>query len=706
MAIRKTFLLTLLSLLSLSLHADEVKEEHKPKVPALYGRAFNANYATWPREEWKPWSASSNLEFVKGVLRQRKNVQPVQLFHKMYDLFAYSTYIQEHASDMVCAIQSPQLFFNDLEIFCSNSGNRRKKDYLMKTVNRTSTICGHAALLALLAQATPDVQRLIRRQNAVKTLQDKELSQELEQLLTQVHVCEPLTLEFWGRPWFERQIKQRSLYQIPLFKGLNTFPFALSLADVWNKVLELGGQGWGVYLWYTTIAYGCYALYQGGTVGKDEKTSKEHNNVYGKGLSRDAADRVFHRAGNMSLPYDYLWEKVKSNRVRGVLALTTAFYWYYHHKRRVEDIQAEHLTDVALIDTIKQVAAVFESGHALYAYTQKYEALRNVDVLEPLRTFFENDIQKDSELRELDDLLRRSAKQDRKLLYCNKGVLYRTYMLLCKKKKKLSELMVGIGMFDALHATAKLLNEREGTDAPYCYASYRQEKARPALNLKGVWNPFVDPEDVVVNNIKLGAGAAQHMIITGPNTGGKSTIEKATTFSVLLEQTLGIAPAQSCSLTPFHYIDSCITISDNTADGDSLFKQEVKRTQSIMRKVEDLAPGQHAFVVFDEMFRGTTPLEGVSCAYATAYQLGQKKNCLSMIATHFLELTNLVDGPGSFANAKVGVAIMRGGDLKRLYKLEPGVTDQHIAFDVLEESGVSNETVAHARRVLEELKKK
>ena len=197
---------------------------------------------------------------------------------------------------------------------------------------------------------------------------------------------------------------------------------------------------------------------------------------------------------------------------------------------------------------------------------------------------------------------------------------------------------------------------------------------------------------------------AQHYIITGPNAAGKSTNLKAVAISAVLAQTCGIVPARQCVMTPFHVLETYLNITDDLKQGNSLFKNEVIRASELLRRVSAKnGESGPALLVFDEMFNGTTPYEGMSAAYSVAAHLAQRPNVLSVIATHFSQLTVLPQTYQNMANMHVSVQPLRNGRWHRPYTLGKGVSDQHIALDMLAEEGIDSSIVDTARDLLRKI---
>ena len=204
---------------------------------------------------------------------------------------------------------------------------------------------------------------------------------------------------------------------------------------------------------------------------------------------------------------------------------------------------------------------------------------------------------------------------------------------------------------------------------------------------------------MVLNSVNLGVEyGVPNMVVTGPNSAGKSTILKSIALSIIMAQSLGIAPAKTMSLTPFAYIATYMNVADSIVDQESRFQAEARRVFEYGDRLESLAQDNaFSFALFDEIFSGTSPTEGAELGYKVATILGTYSNCISLVATHFEKLTDLeIDTNKQFINYTIAVEQTRSGSLyfdennkiKRLFTLAPGISHQHIAREIFKEKGV------------------
>jgi DNA mismatch repair protein MutS len=278
------------------------------------------------------------------------------------------------------------------------------------------------------------------------------------------------------------------------------------------------------------------------------------------------------------------------------------------------------------------------------------------------------------------------------------GRVLAAYKILLEVKDYLVPAMEEFGHIDAQCSIAKLYKKYENKPVSFCFPEYI-ESERPYLEAEGFWFPSLlnDPkmstEKIITNDVCMApenTGCVQNIILTGPNMGGKSTILKGTVTMLLLAQTLGIVPARNVTLVPFEKIQTHINRVDNAAEGLSLFAAELERAKKLLNAI----PQEPSFIIFDEPFNGTNPREAIKGSAYVAGTIANKENCMSIIATHFLELTELEEKTdGIYENFRVNVIRNDDGSLTFPYTLGPGATDadQQIALELMQQEGLTDE---------------
>ena len=210
--------------------------------------------------------------------------------------------------------------------------------------------------------------------------------------------------------------------------------------------------------------------------------------------------------------------------------------------------------------------------------------------------------------------------------------------------------------------------------------------------VEALTQPFVS-NDVVLNPFR------QLLLITGPNMGGKSTFMRQTALIVLMAYCGCYVPATVAKIGEIDRIYTRIGASDDLAGGRSTFMVEMTETANILHNATS-----QSLVLLDEIGRGTSTFDGLSLAWAVAKHLLEKNQSLTLFATHYFELTQIVDAFKQAANVHLDAA-EHGSGIVFLHKVEEGAANQSYGIQVAQLAGIPQSVVAAARRKLMQLEK-
>lgn len=258
-----------------------------------------------------------------------------------------------------------------------------------------------------------------------------------------------------------------------------------------------------------------------------------------------------------------------------------------------------------------------------------------------------------------------------------------------------------LGEVDAWHGVAMLYREHNANVNRFSLPEYGSFSV-PSLTIAGVWDPYISSDKAIANDVVLGGfNRARHMIITGPNAGGKSTYMRAIMATAYLGQTIGIVPAVQAQLSPFEYIGIIANVGDDPAAAKSLFRAEVDQVRDMIDQVEKLGKGGYALVMADELYRGTSPMYSADIALATAEYVATVTNGVWLIATHCNELATAEQTTnGLFCNRHVDLKRSPDGSFDRFtFKILPGATTESTAFDILLQRNFDVAVVQRARAI-------
>ncbi len=183
-------------------------------------------------------------------------------------------------------------------------------------------------------------------------------------------------------------------------------------------------------------------------------------------------------------------------------------------------------------------------------------------------------------------------------------------------------------------------------------------------------------------------------LITGPNMAGKSTFLRQNALIAILAQMGSYVPASSASVGLVSQLFSRVGASDNLAQGRSTFMVEMVETAAILNQADD-----RAFVILDEIGRGTSTYDGLSIAWATLEHLHDVNRCRALFATHYHELTQLASRLDGVENATVAVKEWEG-EVIFLHEVRMGAADRSYGVQVARLAGIPQSVIDRAREIL------
>lgn len=552
--------------------------------------------------------------------------------------------------------------WRDLRLFCGDF--LTPHEHLFSKLDHTITRVGGVRLARLIARPVQSKELLLARQAFVKQLaQDTELRSRLQKIIKKVAANESALLSFWGSS-IDRFNKiglvvpsvfdKKSAELSGMSKVWLTIKDAVGTSAIGEAVLQgmfVGGTGCAAYKSFK------FAYHSG---------SRAYQAAHGGA----AMSAVMH--GGVAL-------------VSTVLGLGSVLGIIRFIKLLADG--REHLS---------KVATAITSGEELLGELTKQSTVGALEELERLKQCvdrFENE-----DLNELIDLLGSSTFDEGAMLF-NPVRVAKTFSIMRKQKDRLAGIMKAVGEVDAYCSVAELYTQYESLPNHFCFPAY-VDGVVPQLDLVGVWDPFIDPLQVVPNSIDLGgAQPSRDAVISGPNAGGKSTFMRAILAGVLLGQTIGIAPAAAATFTPFSYLDSYVMVTDDPTRELSLFQAEVLRVSELM---QNSATAKLGLVIADEIFNGTNKDDASAISRAVLEKVANDKGTIWIVATHYPQVRAVAAATGGiFANYRVLVERNPDGSLKDLtFKIEPGITSENTSIDILEQEQMPSAIVQRARELV------
>ena len=241
-----------------------------------------------------------------------------------------------------------------------------------------------------------------------------------------------------------------------------------------------------------------------------------------------------------------------------------------------------------------------------------------------------------------------------------------------------------IGLIDFIFAKAKYSNSIDATEPVIS-----NDKK---IELYSAWHPLINKDIVVKNDIFLGENYTS-LIITGPNTGGKTVILKTVGIITLMALSGLHIPCKDGSIV-YKADNIYADIGDDQSISDSLstFSSHMTNIASI---ISNATP--ESLVLIDELGSGTDPIEGSSLAISILEHL-HSKAILTISTTHYPDIKHYALVNSGFENASVEFNI---DTLSPTYNLLLGVPGTSNAFTISEKLGIPKDIIEKAKSLME-----
>lgn len=264
-------------------------------------------------------------------------------------------------------------------------------------------------------------------------------------------------------------------------------------------------------------------------------------------------------------------------------------------------------------------------------------------------------------------------------------ILHDLSLLASPEAKSLDTISHALTELDFLQAKAKLAKKMKATEPKISSDhSFKMLKAR---------HPLIDPEKVVPNDICLGE-KFDTMLITGPNTGGKTiTLKTAGLLQLMAQSGLFIPVQEGSSVGVFSQVYADIGDEQSIEQSLSTFSSHINDIVYIMKRVSE-----DTLVLIDEIGAGTDPEEGASLAISILDFL-RKKQAKIMVTTHYPELKLYGYNRPRTTNASMEF------DLKTLsptYHLQIGIPGHSNAFAIARRLGMREDVVKNAQSLMKD----
>lgn len=280
---------------------------------------------------------------------------------------------------------------------------------------------------------------------------------------------------------------------------------------------------------------------------------------------------------------------------------------------------------------------------------------------------------------ELQELRIDEENEEIKILYTLTGMLSDKEEIIRRNNQTVEKL-------DFIFAKAKLSLEYDGIKPEINTGRY--------IRLKNARHPLMDRKINVPLNFEIGGRLVDEqevrgVIITGPNTGGKTVAIKTVALNCMMAQCGLHTACEEADICMNNAILCDIGDGQNLSENLSTFSAHIRNVMDILKQA-----GRESLVIMDELGSGTDPAEGMGIAVAILEEL-RKSGALFLVTTHYPEVKDYAGKTPGIINARM---TFDKESLRPLYQMVIGEAGESCAFYIAEKLGMPKYMLENAAR--------
>lgn len=350
------------------------------------------------------------------------------------------------------------------------------------------------------------------------------------------------------------------------------------------------------------------------------------------------------------------------------------------------------------ITKMEEIFDVFQTNEELYLLFK--------DKLKNCRNLFVDRNGFNKEQNELLDLLKVIPQKWSYWKVWGKGrarKLCRFLYLFDKHKHILYDAILEIAEIESYLNVVKLLKDEKYKDK-ICIPTISNNNT-PVVIADDAWNPFINVEKAITNNIRLGRDVNDDIIkytdkdgntitktlkngystgiLYGMNAGGKTTTLETISLLYLMAKCYGICFAKNAEITNFKRLYTMIDITTDLSKGYSRYMSEVIAVDKLLDEIHNInSIDDSILLICDELFAGTNPEAAGKLSVNVLNNIVKNKYVVSIFSTHNKKPTELEKNNNLFRNLHMSVDTT-GNDITYNYKIEQGFNEGNLAESLI-----------------------